>query len=83
MSDTRKYHVVMTWEDWPSGGSYATVVDTPYGEEDAERLARLEMAESRGEEIGQNGDDITETYGHAWHLVSFEPLDLMIPSLLM
>jgi hypothetical protein len=44
-----KFYVTMTWDDWPNGGSYGTVVNAKDHVE-AEQLCKLEMAASRAEE---------------------------------
>lgn len=45
----QRYYVTMTWDDWPEGGSYGTVVEaTSYQE--AEEKCRDEMSVSRSED---------------------------------
>lgn len=74
----RKYYVTMTWDDWPEGGSYGTVVEAEdYG--DAIRLCHAEMAASRGfgEQDGEDGDAVSylEDYSDEWHMVDCFLLD--------
>lgn len=41
-----RFYVTMTWDDWPEGGSYGTVVEAP-DHETATEMVRREMAASR------------------------------------
>ncbi len=51
LSEPQKFYVSLTWDDWPEGGSYGTLLMAiDYVE--AEKLARLEMARLRAEEQG-------------------------------
>lgn len=52
---TQKFYVTLTWHDWPEGGSYGTVVEANDFDE-AEELARAEMAESYSEAIDYEVD---------------------------
>ena len=72
-----RYYVTMTWEDWPEGGSYGTVVeaDSP---EDAEAEARQEMAETRLHGIDADADEILSLWGDSWHVVDCYDLDEFI-----
>lgn len=40
----KRWYVTMTWDDWPEGGSYGTVIEGATDEEEAESLCRREMA---------------------------------------
>ena len=44
-----RFYVSLTWDNWPEGGSYATIVEATE-RATAEALARREMAVSRAEE---------------------------------
>jgi hypothetical protein len=72
----RRFYVTMTWDDWPEGGSYGTVV-TAQDCSDAEFQCILEMAFSR-----ENEDDSAahylEHYANDWHPVDCFDLDEFI-----
>lgn len=88
-----RYYVSMTWDDWPEGGSYGTVVEAE-SHEAAETAVRWMMAESRAEETVDVEDCVTieqedvvfqaETnrifsdYSNSWHLVDCFDLDEFI-----
>lgn len=61
-----RYYVTLTWDDWPNGGSYGTVV-MANNAEDAEHAARWEMANARDE--FDHPADCIKAWGHDWHLV--------------
>lgn len=74
----RRFYVTLTWDDWPEGGSYGTVVsvpdDDPNPYANAEAQAKYEMAESRADE----DDDAAyylEHYGDEWEVVDNYDLD--------
>lgn len=72
------YYVTMTWDNWPEGGSYGTIVRA-HSREEAEELCRQEMAQTRVEE----DDDVSEAeirrmYDDDWHVVDCFPLDQFI-----
>lgn len=77
---TQRFYVTLTWDDWPEGGSYGTVVEAADHDE-AEALARREMAESRAAESCFEGEEpeapeaVLAAYEHAWHLVDCWPVD--------
>jgi hypothetical protein len=73
----KRFYVTMTWDDFPEGGSYGTVVEAEDHEE-AEKLCRLEMAQIRVE--GGSGDGCTaEEYPtDDWHLIDCGDLDEFI-----
>jgi hypothetical protein len=64
----KRFYVSMTWEDWPEGGSYGTVVQA-LGHAAAESACKIEMADLRSEE------DIDSD---SWHLVDCFDLDEFI-----
>lgn len=74
----RRFYVTMTWDDWPEGGSFGTVVNAETAEE-AEVSCRIEMAMSRATESGLHDKDVIEQmfaeYGDHWHLVDCFDLD--------
>lgn len=76
-----RFYVTMTWDDWPEGGSYGTVVEAE-SYEDAERLTKEEMAKTRAE--GHDEDDLKdpewwlENEGNNWHVVDCFELDPFI-----
>lgn len=77
----RSYYVTMTWDDWPEGGSYGTVVMAD-DETQAEAMAIMEMAQSRAEECEREPDDEAsdiiwwlEDRAANWHVVDCFPLD--------
>lgn len=84
-----RYYVSMTWDDWPEGGTYTTLVDA---ESDEEALAKVkrQMAEARifdDEEYDEEYtrdmaiDECLEGYGDAWHEVECLPIDDFIEHL--
>lgn len=75
-----RYYVTATWDDWPEGGSYGTVVEAASVEE-AEALCRQEMAESRvepGDDDDYDAEFYLATYGEDWEVVDCFPLDEFI-----
>lgn len=66
---TERYYVTLTWDDFPEGGSFGTIVEAD-GYDQAEDLARQQMAESRPE----LGDSVEEV-SRQWHVVDCFPLD--------
>jgi len=71
-----RYYVTMTWEDWPEGGSYGTVVEAD-SSEDAEAKVRREMAETRAMD-DTDADEILSLWGDSWHVVDCYDLDEFI-----
>lgn len=77
-----RFYVSMTWDDWPEGGSYGTVVEAADHDE-AEALCRREMAQSRIAD-GEPGEENStpeywlEHYGDKWHVVDCYDLDKLI-----
>ncbi len=76
-----RYYVTMTWDNFPEGGSFGTVVDAE-NTDDAEHLCRMEMAEAR---LAEYDDDSPETlysilsdYEDEWHVVDCFDLDEFI-----
>lgn len=79
---TKRFYVTMTWDDWPEGGSYGTVIeaDTP---EEAQSLCRTEMANLRGEAVSGMDDEADadfylENFSDGWYLVDCFDLDEFI-----
>lgn len=77
-----RYYVTITWDDFPEGGSYGTVVDAT-DHTDAENLCRFEMAETRCEDAEPESDESypsywIEQYKDTWHVVDCFPLDEFI-----
>ena len=75
----RRYYVSMTWDGWPEGGSYGTVVKATSFDE-AEALCREEMASTQASENeppdeGSDEDDLSDpqwwldNYGGEWHVI--------------
>ncbi len=76
---TTRFYVTMTWDDWPEGGSYGTVVEaTDY--EVAEALCRQEMAASRCDDPDNDEEvsEVLETYADEWEVVDCFDLDQFI-----
>lgn len=76
---SKRYYVTMTWDDWPDGGSYGTVVRAS-DHEHAEELCREKMARVRTEGIDTFDPESKikwwlENYGSEWHLVDCFDLD--------
>lgn len=84
-----RFYVTMTWDNFPEGGSYGTIV-TAADTEEAEGLVREEMAAHREglydadldlddqSVVDAETDRIVETYINAWHLVDCFDLDAFI-----
>lgn len=73
----QQFYVTMTWDDWPEGGSYGTIIEATTHAE-AERLCKQQMAETRADSAltdGMTPDDVLEAYGDEWHVVDCFPLD--------
>lgn len=68
----QRYYVTMTWDNWPSGGSYGAVIEAESYEE-AELLCREEMAASRADE-DMTAEEVFDTYNGEWHVVDCWPL---------
>lgn len=71
-----RWYVTKTWDDWPEGGSFNTIVQADtYG--DAEHAAIWEMAQSRADEREDGCDEayIIGIYGHEWHTVDCFTVD--------
>ena len=64
----QKFYVTMTWDDWPEGGSYGTVIEAQ-SHEHAEKLCRQEMAQSRAEGGDEHAGYYLENYADEWHTV--------------
>lgn len=83
--EVRRYYVTMTWDDFPEGGSFGTVVRAKNWEE-AEAMCRAEMAVSRLDERDLDDDQteeealeaIQDDYGHEWFVIDCFDLDEFI-----
>ena len=74
----RRFYVTMTWDDWPEGGSFGTIVEAE-DYSDAEDACRLEMAETRFDpEIHDSESEVLASYGDEWFVVDCFPLDEFI-----
>lgn len=76
-----RFYITLTWDDWPEGGSYGTVVEAEDTEK-AEVAAKLEMAQLRTEDSDSESDDsfdpvqeFLENYENDWHVVDCFDLD--------
>lgn len=72
----KRWYVTMTWDNWPEGGSYGTVVEAE-NQDEAERLVRNEMAESRVHDA-QSPEEVIEMWGDEWEVVDCFDLDEFI-----
>lgn len=73
----KRFYVTMTWDNWPEGGSFGTVVEAS-DQAEAEDLCRQEMAAHRAEESADEGEDADyylSAYGGEWHVVDCFLLD--------
>lgn len=61
------FSLVLTWDNFPEGGSYATVLEAEDSNQ-AEELAHLEMAKMR-EDDHATADDLLEWYASEWEVV--------------
>lgn len=77
MKKTR-FYVTLTWDDFPEGGSYGTVVHAA-DHHMAEALARQEMADHRADP-DRTADEIFAAYHDEWHLIDCFDLDEFIES---
>ena len=81
----KRFYVSMTWDDWPEGGSYGTVVKA-MDHEEAQMLCRREMAASRIESYDADDPDrdsisiesLVFAYEFEWALVDCFELDQFI-----
>ncbi len=77
-----RFYVTMTWDDWPDGGSYGTIV-LAESHDQAEDLCRQEMAEIRAfddyryEEVGADDleQEYLDNYSDEWKTVDCFKLD--------
>ncbi len=74
-----RFYVTMTWDDWPEGGSFGTVVEAADHSE-AERLCKQEMAEHRADDNNPewNTAFYLENYADEWETVDCFDLDEFI-----
>ena len=71
----KRYYVTLTWDDWPDGGSYGSIVKAS-GPDEAEAMVKWEMAESRAADCDDSdASDMLETYGDDWDCVDCFDLD--------
>ncbi len=71
-----KWYVTMTWDNWPEGGSFGTVVEAA-AQEQAEALCRQAMADSRAE-TDYTPEYYLENYSAEWHVVDCFPLAVFV-----
>lgn len=76
-----RFYVTMTWDNFPEGGSFGTVVEAD-DHEQAEELCKREMAASRVDEIELDEQtpeeaeaNIRDLYESEWHVVDCFNLD--------
>lgn len=76
-----RWYVTLTWDDWPEGGSYGTVVQAETYDA-AVATAKREMAETRDdafhstpEEADAAAERLLEALGDEWHVVDCFKLD--------
>ncbi len=72
-----RFYVTMTWDDWPEGGSYGTVIEAETSEQ-AETLCRQEMAATRAEDSDITAQDYLDDYSNEWVVVDCFDLDKFI-----
>lgn len=76
-----RFYVTLTWDNWPEGGSYGTIVEAETHAE-AEAAAKHEMAAIRAEEDEEYDEPaverLLEEYDYAWQVVDCFDLDLFI-----
>lgn len=70
--DAPFWYVTVTWDNWPEGGSYGSVIRADDSDK-AEAAVMWDMANCR-EEFDHPADAI-DSYGHEWHVVDCFKLD--------
>lgn len=83
-----RWYVTLTWDGWPTGGSYRTIVETEDNSpETAIQDAREAMAISRlperapyrsDLEVARAVAEILDELGDAWHVVDCFDLDTFV-----
>jgi len=67
--DAPWWYVTLTWDDWPEGGSFGTVVQAD-NHDDAERAAHWEMAGTRVDDGAfEDEAEVIDALIADWHLV--------------
>lgn len=73
--NTQKFYVTLTWDNWPEGGSFGTVVMAE-DHDKAIALAKLEMAHARLDgyyeseaEVEADAQAMLAVLGREWHVV--------------
>jgi len=69
-----RWSVTITWEDYPEGGTYGSVVEAD-SREAAISLCKREMALSRNPRDEQNPEEIIAEYGDDWDVIECYDLD--------
>ena len=80
-----RFYVTVTWDDWPEGGSYGTIVEAE-NDDIAKVMVFEEMARARADERTQDAGDvepedwqeILSSYADDWHVVDCFDLDEFI-----
>ena len=67
----------MTWEDWPEGGSFGTIIEAP-DHETAESLCRDEAEGMRGDPDVIGEENHPHPYREDWHTVDCWDVDEFI-----
>lgn len=73
----KRWYVTKTWDDWPEGGSYGTIIEAD-SYEAAEGACLAEMADSRASEGSQSAQYYINEYGDEWYTVDCFDLDEFI-----
>lgn len=78
----KRFYVTMTWDDWPEGGSYGTILEADDAMQ-AEEKTKAEMAGVRAEGFTEGEEEASfdywlENYGNEWCLVDCFDLDEFI-----
>lgn len=74
----KRFYVTLTWDGWPEGGSYGSIVKAS-GPDEAKAMVKWEMAESRAAECDDSdASDMLDTYGEDWDCVDCFDLDEFI-----
>lgn len=85
-SGKEPYYVTMTWDNFPEGGSFGTVVHAKDYDE-AEEMCRQEMAELRAHPFDEGDGDLAkasywfDSYANQWHVIDCYRVKDMIEAL--
>lgn len=64
----KTFSILLSWDNFPEGGTYGTAIEAENSDE-AEKLARIEMAELRCAESGDDPQDFLSQYGDEWDVL--------------